>query len=177
MIFRPLERRRYLGLFSYQGLFPARQAEISEAYGTMMAEEVLHPGVLLDHLAADAGSLLPLALPAIGRAVAPLADEVGEELGIDSDDALRQRLLFGLLPALTSVLSEARPELEAKVGSQLTVAATISESLSTMPKEEFEHVLRGIFEEDEVTLIALGGVLGASIGALQAVLLVALGWA
>ena len=46
-----------------------------------------------------------------------------------------------------------------------------------MPKEEFEHVLRGIFEEDEVTLIALGGVLGASIGALQAVLLVALGWA
>lgn len=177
MIFRPLERRRYLGLFSYQGLFPARQAEISEAYGTMMAEEVLHPGVLLDHLAADAGSLLPLALPAIGRAVAPLADDVGEVLGIDSDDALRQRLLFGLLPALTSVLSEARPELEAKVGSQLTVAETISESLSTMPKEEFEHVLRGIFEEDEVTLIALGGVLGASIGALQAVLLVALGWA
>jgi uncharacterized membrane protein YheB (UPF0754 family) len=109
--------------------------------------------------------------------VAPLADDVGEVLGIDSDDALRQRLLFGLLPALTSVLSEARPELEAKVGSQLTVAATISESLSTMPKEEFEHVLRGIFEEDEVTLIALGGVLGASIGALQAVLLVALGWA
>lgn len=177
MIFRPLERKRYLGIFSYQGLFPARQAEISEAYGAMMAEEVLHPGVLVDHLAAGAGSLLPVALPAIDGALGPLAGDVAEVLGIDADDGLRQRLLFGLLPALTPLLAEARPELEATLGSQLAVAETIRESLATMPKEEFEHVLRGIFEEDEVTLIALGGVLGAGIGALQAGLLVALGWA
>mgnify|MGYP001581192326 CR=1 FL=1 len=25
MIFRPLEKKRYLGIFPYQGLFPARQ--------------------------------------------------------------------------------------------------------------------------------------------------------
>lgn len=177
MIFRPFERKRYLGIFSYQGLFPARQAEISEAYGAMMAEEVLHPGVLVDHLAADAGALLPVALPAIDGAIAPLAGDVAEVLGVDSTDELRQRLLFGLLPVLPPVLAEARPELEVTLGSQLDIAETIRESLSTMPKEEFEHVLRGIFEEDEATLIALGGVLGAAIGALQAALLVALGWA
>lgn len=177
MIFRPLERKRYLGVFAYQGLFPARQAEISEAYGAMMAEEVLHPGVLVDHLAAGAGALLPVALPTIDAAMGPLAADVAGVLGVDADDALRQRLLFGLLPALTPVLAEARTELEGALAAQLAIAETIRETLATMPKEEFEHVLRGIFEEDEVTLIALGGVLGAGIGAIQAGALVALGWA
>lgn len=177
MIFRPLERKRYLGVFSYQGLFAARQAEISEAYGAMMAEEVLHPGVLVDHLAAEASVLLPVALPTIDGALAPLAGDVAEVLGVEASDELRQRLLVGLLPVLPPVLAEARQELEATLGSQLAIAETIRESLSTMPKEEFEHVLRGIFEEDETTLIALGGVLGAGIGAVQAALLVALGWA
>ena len=178
MIFRPLERKRYLGVFSYQGLFAARQAEISEAYGAMMAEEVLHPGVLVDHLAADAGALLPVALPMIDAATGPLASDIADVLGVDADDGLRQRLLFGLLPALTPVLAGARPELEGALASQLAIAETIQETLSTMPKEEFEHVLRGIFEEDEATLgIALGGVLGAGIGVVQAGLLIALGWA
>lgn len=177
MIFRPLERRRYLGIFSYQGLFPARQAEISEAYGAMMAEEVLHPGVLVDHLAADVGALMPAALPVLDEALAPLACHVAAVLGINADDALRQRILFALLPALVPILAAERPQLEAVLASQLAVGETIRTTLATMPKDEFEHVLRGIFEEDEVTLIALGGVLGAGIGALQAVLLVALGWA
>jgi uncharacterized membrane protein YheB (UPF0754 family) len=177
MIFRPLERTRYLGVFSYQGLFAARQAEISEAYGAMMAEEVLHPSVLVDHLAAEASSLLPVALPAIDNAIAPLAGDVADLLGVEAGDDVRQRLVFGLLPALPPVLAHARPELETALASQLAVAETIRQSLAAMPKEEFEHVLRGIFEEDEATLIALGGVLGAGIGALQAGLLVALGWA
>ena len=44
-----------------------------------------------------------------------------------------------------------------------------------MPKSEFEHVLRGIFEEDEITLILLGGVLGGAIGCAQAAALLAAG--
>ena len=78
---------------------------------------------------------------------------------------------------LLLVLAEVRTEVEAVLTKQLDVAATIEQTLSTMPRHEFEHVLRGIFEEDEITLILLGGVLGGVIGALQAGLLVALGFA
>lgn len=177
MIFRPLERRKYLGVFSYQGLFPARQPEISEAYGSMMAEEVLHPGVLLDRVGADASSLLPVALPAIDAALAPFAADVAEVGGLEADEELRQSVTFALVPALGPVFADVRGELEAELASQLGIAETIGSTLSTMPKEEFEHVLRGIFEEDEGTLIALGGVLGAGIGVVQAAALVAVGWA
>ena len=54
MILRPLERRRYRGLFAYQGLFPARQAEIAHDDGKMMAAEVLTPAVLVRYLQGSA---------------------------------------------------------------------------------------------------------------------------
>jgi uncharacterized membrane protein YheB (UPF0754 family) len=44
-----------------------------------------------------------------------------------------------------------------------------------MDKVQFETVLRSIFQEDEWILIALGGVLGAAIGTLQAGLVLATG--
>lgn len=177
MIFRPLERTRYLGVFPYQGLFPARQHEIAREYGAMLAAEVLTPGNLVDHLAPDAPSLLPELLPVLDEGIGPLASEVASIVGVENDEALRHRLAFSLLPLLAPILAEVRTEVEAVLTKQLDVAATIEQTLSTMPRHEFEHVLRGIFEEDEITLILLGGVLGGVIGALQAGLLVALGFA
>jgi uncharacterized membrane protein YheB (UPF0754 family) len=61
------------------------------------------------------------------------------------------------------------------LAKRLDIAATIERNLADMPKEEFEHVLRGIFEEDEITLIGLGGVLGGAIGCAQAAALLATG--
>jgi uncharacterized membrane protein YheB (UPF0754 family) len=175
MIFRPLERKRYLGVFPYQGLFAARQAEISEAYGAMMASEVLTPANLLEELGGRAGELLPVALPALDAALRPLGEAIADAARLPTDEGLSQQLVFGLLPALGPLLDAARPELEGALATQLDIASTISATLATMPKEEFEHVLRGIFEDDEITLILIGGVLGAAIGTLQAGLLVALG--
>ena len=43
----------------------------------------------------------------------------------------------------------------------------IEERLGALEKEQFERMLRGIFEEDEWILIVVGGALGASIGVLQ----------
>jgi uncharacterized membrane protein YheB (UPF0754 family) len=94
------------------------------------------------------------------------------------DDAeLRQRILFSLVPQLSAVLAPVREQIEDLLVKQLDIAATIESTLSAMPKEEFEHVLRGIFEEDETTLILMGGVLGGALGCVQAALLLAVGLA
>ena len=51
MIFRPMEPRRYLGVFHYQGMFPKRQKEISADYGRITANEILTPrNLILDLL-------------------------------------------------------------------------------------------------------------------------------
>ncbi len=177
MIFRPFERTRYLGVFPYQGLFPARQREIAASYGAMLADEVLTPANLVARLGEDAASLLPEALPTLEVAVAPLSAEVAAAAGEVDDAALRQRLLFALVPRVGSMLDPARADMEELVTKQLDIARTIEHTLASMPKEDFEHVLRGIFEEDESTLIALGGVLGGAIGCLQAGLVLAVGLA
>ena len=39
--------------------------------------------------------------------------------------------------------------------------------MSELPAKEFEGVLHPAFEEDELTLIVLGGALGALVGILQ----------
>jgi uncharacterized membrane protein YheB (UPF0754 family) len=39
--------------------------------------------------------------------------------------------------------------------------------MQELPSEEFEGVLHPAFQEDEITLIFLGGVLGAIVGIIQ----------
>ncbi len=68
----------------------------------------------------------------------------------------------------------ARPELESYLATKLDVAETIRGRLQNLSKSEFERILRGIFEEDEFLLVLLGGVLGAAIGLIQAVIMGAL---
>ena len=43
----------------------------------------------------------------------------------------------------------------------------IRQKMTELPPDEFERVLHPVFEEDEIQLILLGGVLGAIAGALQ----------
>lgn len=177
MIFRPHVRTRYLGLFPYQGLFPARQSEIAREYGMMLEAEVLTPANIIERMAADAPTMLMELLPLLSEAMEPLATEVARTAGVDDDEALRQRVLMALVPQLSVIVAIVREDAEAVMAKQLDIAAIIETTLGSMPKEEFEHVLRGIFEEDEVTLIAMGGVLGAAIGCVQAGALLLLGLA
>jgi len=43
----------------------------------------------------------------------------------------------------------------------------IREKMAQLPPEQFEGVLHPAFEEDEIQLIVLGGLLGAIVGGLQ----------
>ena len=45
----------------------------------------------------------------------------------------------------------------------------IGAAMTKMPPDQFENVLHPIFEQDEATLIAVGTVLGAAAGAVQAI--------
>lgn len=45
--------------------------------------------------------------------------------------------------------------------------AIIREKMAALPSKEFEGVLHPAFEEDEIQLIILGGLLGAIVGAMQ----------
>ena len=50
----------------------------------------------------------------------------------------------------------------------LAIPSTLEERLAALAPQEFESILRGIFTEDERTLIIIGGVIGGLIGCGQA---------
>lgn len=58
------------------------------------------------------------------------------------------------------------------VNERLDIRETLARRLKTLSSKEFEDLLHPVFQEDEVTLIATGGVLGFGAGALQT----KLGW-
>ncbi len=168
MIFRPLEKKRYLGVFPFQGLFPARQAEISSEYSVMLADEVLAPADVARHIdAAGAARLKQAAVDTIEREAGPLMQALGMMLGTSITPQVRERILDKLSARVTAATPAYLPAIEAKLKERLAVAKTIEQQLAIMPKQEFESVLRGVFEEDEWILVSLGGLLGGAIGLLQ----------
>lgn len=165
MIFRPLERTRYLGVFPFQGLFPARQHEIAAEYCRMLATEVLSPRDVYHHVMAREGEALIAAGMSI---IARESDKLFQLLHmINPGSADRNTLLAIVGTHIAAAEQEVVDLLDEQLREPLGIAATMESQLRAMTKLEFERLLRGIFEEDEVTLIILGGVLGGLIGLLQ----------
>lgn len=170
MIFRPIEPTRYLGLVTYQGMFPKRQPEIAREYGEVAATEIFTPANLFRVLVEGpagveiATSLLRHVSTAIDAQRQPLEMITSTEI---TDQTVRDVQLL-LIGRFGGRLPELREELEAVAQERLGVAELVSTRLAGMPKLDFERLLRGIFEEDEWILIVIGGVLGAAVGVLQA---------
>ena len=172
MIFRPLERKRYLGIFPYQGLFPARQAEIAKAYAEMMANEVLGPKEILEHVTQHGGEkILAAALEALEKEVEGQVQMLAMMAGVEVPADAHKQALGSFVQHMQSALPEVFPVVARYLNERLAVAATIERELARMPKAEFEEVLRGVFREDEKTLIVIGGILGGLIGCIQAALM------
>src|SRR3546814_13417036 len=73
-------------------------------------------------------------------------------------------------------MPQARGIVEEHLSQSLRLDQLIEERLSVLDKHQFERMLRGIFEEDEVILVVIGGVLGGAVGSLQGATVLAAGW-
>ncbi len=169
MIFRPQEKKKYFGFIPWQGLFPARQDEISREYGQMLAAEVLAPKEILADFDQHAQKrLFDAATAAIESATEPLIPMLAMLSGTFPGPAEKARALEAVSGLISERLDVVRPYVEAHLAEKLVIAETLEVELARMPKSQFERVLRGVFEADEWILVSLGGVLGGLIGLLQA---------
>lgn len=91
-------------------------------------------------------------------------------VGSDVDAEKITRIVHVVERELLVRLPQALPTIEEHLDERLQIAALIEERLGAMDKTQFERMLRGIFEEDEWILIAVGGGLGALIGTAQGLL-------
>ena len=157
LLFEPVEPVNVGNMFVLQGLFESRQVEVSDEFGAFMEERVLNSPSLLDELSngGDDGQLhsflrrhLPYPIP--------------------------QHIISAAVKAVQEVaLNPLRyPELHNYVTTTLDIENTLAVRLKRLSCADFEDLLHPVFQEDEITLIVTGGVLGLIAGAMQT----RLGW-
>ena len=173
MVFRPREPRRFLGLFTWQGLFLKRRHEVAREYATLIAREVV-----------TARNLFACALrgPASDKLFALIERQVAES--IDRQAGLAKPLVvLALGPAqyralkadvarqLIARLPDAMQDIERYADEAMNIHDTLVSKMQQMTAEEFEGVLRPVFRQDEWKIIAVGAVLGVIVGELQLALM------
>lgn len=147
-IFEPIEPTRF-GPFLLQGMFLKRQKEVSRDFSAYIADNVL------------------------------TSQKVWASM-LEGAQAVRFRqILRRNLPLPAATLSAVMDRLQSQVArgpahavhtytkERLDLKATLIQKMNKLSPREFEQVLHPVFQEDELTLILAGGVLGALAGLLQ----------
>lgn len=175
MLFYPREPTKYLGFFTYQGMFPKRQKEMAVKMGSIAASELILPEEIFGELT---DRMVPSSLEAsdveqaelVLRAQAPRVFQVADALVPESArPELRARVARRMSPRL----GEIKGALVAAATTHLDIHGILRDRIAALKKSEFEQLLRGLFEREEIYLIIYGGILGALIGGLQ---LLIVGW-
>lgn len=169
IIFRPVEPTQFCGCFKIHGLFLKRQNEVSRTFARVICVELLnteymwksilegpnrgnfqallraHSIVFTENLI---GGLRPFAVAAMGsEGFAKMKEDIAEKV-IEN--------ISTIIPHTYKYTTKA-----------LDMERTIRESMQNLSSSEFEAVLHPAFEEDEMTLIFVGGVLGMLVGVIQ----------
>jgi uncharacterized membrane protein YheB (UPF0754 family) len=173
MLFVPSEPRRFLGL-KIHGLFLRRQHEVAETYGELIAKEILSPENLFEGM---------LTGPRSDRLIALVQREV--QRTIDQQSGLVKPLVVlavggrkyqELKKAAAAKVIESAPTTARSMfdytEKALGVNTVIKEKMRELTPTQFIQILRPAFKEDEKTAIAVGALLGAAVGELQAILVI-----
>ncbi|MGW5748603.1 DUF445 domain-containing protein [Amycolatopsis sp. NPDC003861] len=169
MIFYPIEPRKYFGV-QWQGLFLKRRAEVAEAYGSLIAKEIITPHNVIEAI---------LHGPLSDRVLALIQRQLDRELGSVAKPllvfAVGSRKYQDMKLAISSQIMSRLPETMRYIEDYATDAMDIRNVLVSKMKQlspkEFERLLRPAFEQDEWILIATGAVLGFAVGEAQVLIL------
>jgi uncharacterized membrane protein YheB (UPF0754 family) len=176
MIFRPQEPTRYFGLVTYQGLFPKRQKEIAYDYGYTMADEIITPKNLIRLVTeGEAGQrIAEIVTDTIAERLTEEWKKFETMMPVEVTPRVLSRVTAIIVRRIVETVPEIAPEIEAYLQRKLDIGKSVEAKLAALPKPKFERLLRGIFEEDEIILILVGGFLGFGVGCLQASLVLAI---
>ncbi|RJQ85987.1 DUF445 domain-containing protein [Amycolatopsis panacis] len=172
MIFYPIEPRKYFGI-TWQGLFLKRRAEVAEAYGALIAKEIITPhnvieavlrGPLSDRVLALIQRQLDIELGRAGTLAKPLLVlAIGSRHYQDMKLAISEQIM-ARLPETMSYLEEYATD-------AMDIRNVLVSKMKELSPQEFEQLLRPAFQQDEWILIATGAVLGFAVGEAQVLLL------
>lgn len=168
VIFSPVQPRQVCGL-TLHGIFLRRQQEVSEIFARVICVEILHIKAIWNAIFHGSKSknfkamLRAHTLVFTDKLVVeiePLAvAAMGSEKFLQMKEEIARKVTEKIPDAIDSSYEYTQKALD--------MENIIRVKMAELPPEQFEGVLHPAFEEDEIQLIILGGLLGAIVGALQ----------
>ena len=174
MIFKPRYPTKVCGI-TFQGLFLARQQQVSAGFAYLVTRDILTTKSLLHELLRGHSSDALVTL-IYGHVRQCIDERAGVATPLVSARLLPATRLAKLKDKLSDrIVNDMMPQMifaaERYMEETLDLQRTLHEKMSALTPKSFEELLRPVFEEDEWKLIALGGALGVGIGFLQTYLL------
>jgi len=164
-IFEPVEPV-FVGPFKFQGLFLQRQHEVSGTFSDYLTSKVLQSEKIWDNMLYGAkGEEFNAMLEEYTKT---FVVEEAARRGLSTAD-LDCELIDEIAKRVVDELPEHVHVLHEYTDATLGLQELMRERMKMMTPQEFERVLHPIFEQDELTLIISGAVLGAIAGYLQQV--------
>jgi uncharacterized membrane protein YheB (UPF0754 family) len=168
VIFNPILPRKFCGL-TIHGIFMKRQVEVSEIFARVICVEILHikaiwTSIFTGPLSKNFFAMLRAhTLVFTEKLVAEIEPLAVAAMGGDAFLQMKEDIARKVMEKLPDVIDASY----AYTQEALDMENTIRERMAVLPPAEFEGVLHPAFEEDEIQLIILGGILGAIVGFIQ----------
>lgn len=175
LMFRPQHPKKIMG-FTVQGMFLKRQQQVATDYADLISKQLLTPANMMEEL--FRGQMSDRIMDLVHKNVKRMVDEqagiarplvvyaVGGEKYVEMKALIAEKIL--------SKLPETMKHMEAYAADAMDIRNTLVERMRKLTPEEFEGMLRPAFQEDEKTLIIVGGVLGIVVGEMQVLLMLPL---
>jgi uncharacterized membrane protein YheB (UPF0754 family) len=168
VIFRPLEPRKFL-CWTLQGIFIQRQKEVSAVFARVVITEILHvkgiwEAIFTGPLSNNFFAMLRAhTLVFTEKMIAEIKPIAIASLGAEQFACMKEDIAQKVIDKLPSIIDRSY----AYTQEALDMERTVREKMQELSAADFEGVLHPAFEEDEIELIALGGILGAIVGVIQ----------
>ena len=146
-----------------------RQQQVATDYADLISKQLLTPANMMEEL--FRGQMSDRIMDLVHKTVKRMVDEqagiakplvvyaLGGDRYIEMKEVIAEKIL--------SKLPETMKHMEAYAADAMDIRNTLVERMRKLTPEEFEGMLRPAFQEDEKTLIIVGGVLGVVVGEMQ----------
>ncbi len=171
IVFRPLRPTR-IGPWTIQGLFLKRQREVAATWCKLVTTEILTLQQIIYSMVHGTHSERTEAL--IRKHVEPVSERVIASFGKLGDlavsDEVMEQIKRSVGQKAVKVSTDAFDHWPFNRNRARLAERLLRERMEELPPEEFQDLLRPCFQEDEMKLIIMGGVLGLLAGIAQLLL-------
>jgi len=173
MLFRPLEQKRFLGIFPFQGVLHAKRDKITQGYARILAQDIFAPDVIFEAV---------LNGPTSDRLFSTIEREISKS--IDAQAGIAQplvRLAVGtqryraakdaIVARVIELFPETMSQAQGYAARTFDVENLIIDKMSQLDSEQYESIMRPVFKDDEWLMISVGAVLGGIVGEIQVLII------